>query len=103
MIDQFFRILPLIAFLIVITLVFYHILANTKSVIIFLSILFAFYIIFRYIFRQVELVYNPKNIPIVTDDDLGRYTLESGVELRELQEGYQDYLATDDDDDEDDE
>ena len=94
------QIIPLLAFLFIISLVFYHILVNTKNVLIFLSILFAFYIIFRYVFRQVEVIYNPRDIPLVTGEDLGRYTKEAGVELREFTENFQDYQDQDDDSDE---
>ena len=95
------QIIPLLAFLFIISLVFYHILINTKNVLIFLSILFAFYIIFRYVFRQIKIIYNPRDIPIVTGDDLGRYTKEAGVELREFStENFQDYPDDEDDSDE---
>jgi len=83
---------PLIFFLIIITTIFYKILLSTESLLIFLVILYAFYIIFRYVMRQVEYVNNPQTIPLVTADDLGRYTLESGVELRELQENFSDIM-----------
>ena len=92
---------PLIIFLVIITLIFYKILVSTQSLIIFLVILYAFYIIFRYVMRQVQYVNNPEHIPLVTADDLGRYTKEAGVELRELQENFNDVMPINEINDED--
>lgn len=97
------KLIPLIFFLSIITLIFYKILLSTESVLIVFAILYAFYIIFRYVMRQVEYANNPATIPLVTADDLGRYTLESGVELRELQENFNDIMPSSEIKDEDDE
>ena len=105
MIEQFIRLVPLIAFFILISLIFYHILSNTHSLLIFITILFAFYIIFRYVFRKIEVIYHPDDLPIVTSDDVNRYNKEAGVELRELNEGfisYDDNLHIQDDEEEED-
>lgn len=103
MFEELLKLTPLLIFLLIISLIFYQILSRTSSLLIFISILFAFYIIFRYVFKQVEIVYNPREIPLVTPEDLGRYTKEAGVELRELNETFQDYTLTQDDDEDDDE
>jgi hypothetical protein len=97
---------PLITFFILITLIFYHILSTTRSLIIFITILFAFYIIFHYVFKKIEVIYHPDDLPIVTSDDLAKYNSEAGVELRELQIGsnenlHENYSNIDDEDDDD--
>ena len=93
MFENVLRILPLVGFLIIISLVFYQILLSTKNVFIVLSILFAFYIIFRYVMTNVVYIYDKTTFPIVTKDELDKYRLENDVELRELAqvEHYQKY------------
>ena len=92
--------IPLIIFLGIVIAIFYKIIP--ENLVIFLVILCAFYIIFRYILRQVQYVNNPQTIPLVTADDLGRYTLESGVELRELQENFSEIMPVAEIEDEED-
>jgi len=92
--DQLLRAFPYIVFFIIVTIIFYQILVTTKNVLIFLTILFAFYIIFRYVITTVEYIYDNKTLPIVTKDDLDHYSLEQGVELREYQENFDDFVDT---------
>jgi len=102
MFERLLQLFPLVAFFVIISLVFYQILTSTKNVLLFLSILFAFYIIFRYVMASVEVIYDRKSLPLVTKADLDKYSLEQGVELRELQEQFvneDNYLMTDEDDD----
>lgn len=89
--DQLLRTFPYIVFFIIITIIFYQVLVTTKNVLIFVAILFAFYVIFRYVMTTVEYIYDNKTLPIVTKNDLDRYSLEQGVELREYQENYEDF------------
>ena len=37
---------------------------------------------------SVEYIYNEKTLPIVSKNDLNRYSLEQGVELREYSEAF---------------
>lgn len=83
------NLIPLVIFTIIIGAIFMRILTTTKSLLIFLSILFAGYIIFRYVMQQTVVYFEKPELPVATTDDLAKYNSEYGVELREYQEQFQ--------------
>ena len=51
----------LVLFSIIIALIFYRILTTTRSLLIFLSILFATFVIFRYVIQQSNIIYDEES------------------------------------------
>ena len=88
---EFIHLVLLLGFAYVIFTIFFKILLSTENVLVFITILLAFYIIFRYVMHQTKTIFKPDDLPITTDQDLQKYDLEAGVELRELveQENFQ--------------
>ena len=80
---MFVELIALGLFSLIMFLIFVRILKTTRSMLIFLSVLFATYVVFNYVFKTVNIVYDSESLPVVSNNDLDKYNMEAGVELRE--------------------